>query len=160
MPVLILALNYWLHLLATVVWIGGLAMLTLGAWPGIDANFAGAVDALEKRFRPWANVSLALLFVTGLIQMSGDHHYDGFLIIDNAWSIGLLVKHIFIGFMIAVALIMQMSVYPALERARLRASKGDAAEDVRLRRRLRRLTALNLALGILVLLITAVITAL
>jgi uncharacterized membrane protein len=160
MPVLILALNYWLHLLATVVWIGGLAMLTLIAWPGIDRNFAGAVDALEKRFRPWANVSLAVLLVTGLIQMSGDDHYEGFLIVDNVWSVGLLLKHVLIGLMIVVAMIMQMSVYPALERARLLASRGDATEDMMARRRLRRLTTINLALGILVLLITAVITAL
>jgi uncharacterized membrane protein len=92
--------------------------------------------------------------------MSGDNHYEGFLIIDNAWSVGLLVKHILIGLMIMVAMIMQMSVYPALERAQLLASKGDVTEDVRLSRRLRRLTAINLTLGILVLLITAVITAL
>jgi uncharacterized membrane protein len=160
MPVLILVLTYWLHLLATVVWIGGLAMLTLIAWPGIDRNFAGAVDALEKRFRPWANISLAMLLVTGLIQMGGDHHYEGFLVIDNTWSVGLLIKHILIGLMIVTGVIMQMNVYPALERARLLASKGKATEDDVVHRRLRRLTALNLALGILVLLTTAVITAL
>jgi uncharacterized membrane protein len=160
MPVLIRALNYWLHLLATVVWIGGLAMLTLIAWPGIDAAFAGAVDALERRFRPWANISLALLLVTGLIQMGGDEHYEGFLAVSNAWAVGLLIKHVLIGLMIAISITLQISVYPALARARLLDSKGIPDADIKFRRRLRHLTSINLGLGILVLLLTAVITAL
>jgi uncharacterized membrane protein len=160
MPVVILALTYWLHLIATVVWIGGLAMLTLIAWPGMGASFAEALDALERRFRPWANISLAVLLVTGLIQMGGDEHYDGFLIVNSAWTVGLLVKHVLIGLMIAISLVLQGSVYPALSRARLLASKGASSDEAALRRRLRQLTAVNLSLGILVLLLTAVITAL
>jgi uncharacterized membrane protein len=160
MPVWSLAITYWLHLLATVMWIGGLAMLALIAWPGSDGMGNPTLDALERRFRPWANVSLAILLVTGLIQMGSDKHYEGFLAINSVWAIGLLAKHILIGGMVGISAMLQWSVYPALERARLLARRSASGEDeVMARRQLRRLTVINLALGVLVLLFTAVITA-
>jgi|RhiMetdeSRZDD1v2_1073273.scaffolds.fasta_scaffold27967_5 uncharacterized membrane protein len=161
MPIWVLALSYWLHLLATVVWIGGLAMLILIAWPGIETTFRDALDIVERRFRPWANISLAVLLVTGLIQMGGDQHYTGFLVFNSVWALGLLAKHIIIGGMIVITLILQLNVHPALDRARLLAGRASASDEgAAARRNLRRLTAINLALGILVLLLTAVITAL
>jgi len=63
--------------------------------------------------------------------------------------------------MILVTLILQLNIHPALERARLLAGRSGAAEEeASARQALRRLTALNLGLGILVLLLTAMITAL
>ncbi len=162
MPVPLLALMYWAHLLATVIWLGGLAMLVLIAWPGA-AGDASTLGMLERRFRPWANLSLIVLLVTGLIQMGGDAHYQGFLVIRDVWSLGLLGKHLVIGAMIIIAAALQWGVYPALERARLAASRGSAADqaaEAALQAHLRRLSALNLALGAAVLLLTALITAL
>lgn len=160
MPLWSLAITYWLHLLATVIWIGGLAMLALIAWPGSDGMGNPTLDALERRFRPWANISLAVLLVTGLIQMGGDEHYEGFLAINSVWAMGMLAKHIVIGAMVVISAVLQLSVYPALERARLIARRGASGdEEARTRRQLRRLTVINLALGVLVLLFTAVITA-
>lgn len=160
MPVWVLVLSYWLHLLATVVWIGGLAMLILVTQSNIEGIGTAALEALERRFRPFANISLAVLLVTGLIQMGGDQHYEGFLKLNGAWAIGLLAKHIVIGAMIIISAILQLSVYPALERARLLASRSLHNDAESTHRRLRQLTAVNLALGVLVLLLTAVITAL
>jgi uncharacterized membrane protein len=173
MPTLFLALNYWLHLLATIVWIGGLASLTIVVWPGIAASalkvqegqpaaMTSILDAIEKRFRPLANLSLVVLLTTGLIQMGDDPHYTGFLKIDSLWAVGLLSKHIIIGVMIILMLAIQFSIQPALARAVLIARKGAPAaqaEEDRLRRRLKTLAVVNLALGILVLMLTAIITA-
>jgi uncharacterized membrane protein len=150
MPLWGLALTYWLHLMATVVWIGGLAMLILTTWANIEG--------IERRFRPFANLSLVVLLVTGLIQMGADEHYEGFLIINDLWEIGLLAKHVIIVLMIVVTLILQFNVYPALERAKLLAGRTDY-EGETARRRLRQLTFINLGLGVLVLLCTAIITA-
>ncbi|GAB4473396.1 MAG: hypothetical protein Kow00124_12320 [Anaerolineae bacterium] len=170
MPAWALALNYGFHLLATVLWIGGLATLTLVTWPGllsaagddeISANHAA--DAIERRFRPVANISLVVLLVTGMLQMGGDPHYQGFLQIADLWSVGLLVKHIIYGGMLLVTAILQLGVQPALSQAQLLARRGspDGAEQERvLRSRLMWLTRLNLVLGLLVLVLTAVITAL
>ena len=169
MPTWVLALNYWLHLSATVIWIGGLATLTLAAWPGLlsaaedERSTYPLINAIEKRFRPLANISLIVLLITGFFQMSGDANYHGFFQIDNAWSVALFLKHIVYLLMLVIAGILQFSVQPALARARLLAAKGKQVgieEEQMTQRRFRRLSTANLVLGVIVLLLTAVITAL
>jgi uncharacterized membrane protein len=163
MPVWVLALNYWLHLLATIAWLGGTLMLIAVTWPGLagtgEPSWGELIRAFERRFRPIANLSLAVLLVTGTIQMSGDPHYKGFLQFANSWSLLLLAKHIVFLLMIGVSLITQWGVKPALDRAALLAHSDDLTQ-ASLHRRLRRLTAINLIFGVLVLLLTAFITAL
>jgi uncharacterized membrane protein len=162
MPAWILTLLYWLHLLATIVWIGGLAMLTLVIWPGLAAAGDQAtpiLDRIEARFRPLANVSLALLIATGVVQMGDDPHYVGFLVINSAWALGLLIKHIVVGSMVITSWWMQTSLQPELARLRLAAHSSETEATRRLRRRLRSLTVLNMALGVLVLLTTAWMTS-
>lgn len=168
MPTPILALIYWLHLCATVVWLGGLAALTLIAWPGLirqpaDEAARAVLDAIERRFWPLANVSLAVLIVTGTLQMGDDPHYTGFLKVESPWTVGLLAKHVIIAGIIVASIALQASVQPALGRAALLARHGDARskdEEAALRRRARQLTLLSFGLGILVLMLTAFITAL
>jgi uncharacterized membrane protein len=165
MPTWVLALNYWLHLLATIAWLGGTLILVAVAWPGISGARADGplrgelMGAFERRFRPIANLSLVVLLVTGMIQMSGDPHYEGFLRFANSWSLLLLAKHVVFLLMIGISLILQWGVKPALERAALLARESDQAEAA-LHRRLRRLTTINLIFGAFVLLLTAFITAL
>ena len=127
-----LAISYFFHLIATVVWIGGLVILVLLVWP------------------------------TGRFQRAGDPNYEGMLQFDHQWSQVMLLKHIAIGGMVISGLLLQLGVVPALERASLLAErgKGDMAEWERLRRREVRLTWLNVGLGLLVLGFTAWATAL
>lgn len=169
MPTLALTINYWLHLLATTAWLGGLITLVLVTWPSLSQTVNDGKDesmilySLEKRFRPIANISLVVLLVTGMIQMGGDTHYEGLLQINSPWSLSLLGKHVLIAIMILVGGIMQWGIYPAIERARMQAhSKSRATPDTleQLQNRLKRLTVLNLLLGVLVLLFTAYMTAL
>jgi putative copper export protein len=77
----------------------------------------------------------------------------------NSWSLLLLAKHIVFLLMIGVSLVTQWGVKPALDRAALLARNDDQTQ-AGLYRRLRRLTAINLIFGVLVLLLTAFITAL
>ena len=35
---LVLAISYFFHLLATIIWIGGLALLVLVVWPAASAS--------------------------------------------------------------------------------------------------------------------------
>jgi len=165
----LLSLSYFLHLLATVVWLGGLVLLTLIVWPEARALIArqgqgGALldllDRLRKRFYPLANLSLILLIVTGLYQMETNRHYDGLLQLTNDWTRAILLKHVAVIGMLVVGAIMQWSVLPALERASLLARRGKDSPDLeRLRRRERQLSVLNLILGIVVLLFTAIATS-
>ena len=164
----ILAIAYFYHLIATVVWVGGLVMLTVLVWPearrslGSQGAYEPLLAALRRRFMPLTNFSLVVLSVTGLVQMTGDPNYDGVLQFSNEWSRVILLKHIAIAGMFACGLILQFSTIPALERASLLAEhgKGDPTTWTRLRRTEVRLTWINVTLSILVLAFTAWATAL
>lgn len=165
----LLALSFFLHLVATVVWIGGLTLLTALVWPEARSLLARAdesgallefLERLRKRFYPLANLSLVVLIVTGLFQMDKSPHYDGLLQFTNDWTRAILLKHIAVLGMLVVGAVMQWVVMPALERATLLVRRGKDAPDLeRLRHRERQLTALNCGLGIIVLLLTAIATA-
>src|SRR5260221_6025076 len=166
----LLSLSFFLHLLATVIWLGGLALLTLLIWPEARTLIAkqeqgGAVldllDRLRKRFYPLANLSLVVLIVTGLFQMEESPHYDGLLQLTNDWTRAILLKHVAVLGMLVVGMAMQWGVLPALERATLLARRGKdqvkSSQDMaRLQRRERQLLILNLVLGVVVLLFTAI----
>lgn len=169
MSPLVLAISYFFHLVATIVWIGGLALLVLVVWPVAGrtladdpARQAAFFGALRKRFDPLANLSLVVLMVTGLFQTSGDPNYGGLLVFDNDWSRAILLKHVAIVGMVIVGVILQLGIAPALERMALLRAAGqeDPAETARLARREQRLNAINFVLGLLVLAFTAVATAL
>jgi uncharacterized membrane protein len=163
----LLAISYFFHLIATVVWIGGLVMMTVLVWPSAQRVLAESpalmtfLTRLRKRFMPLTNFSFVLLVVTGLIQMTGDPNYDGVLQFNNDWSRVILLKHVAIAGMLVCGVALQFAVNPALERATLLAErgKGDAAEWARLRRTEVRLTWANVILGVLVLAFTAWATA-
>lgn len=167
MPQSLLALSYFFHLIATIVWLGGLVTLTLFVWPETKRILAenpalyGLLARWRKRFAPLSNISLAVLVFTGFMQMTADPNYDGVLQIDNEWSRVMLLKHLAILGMVVCGLALQYGVTPALERAGLllERGKGDPEAWERLRRREVRLTWLNLGLGVAVLAFTAWATA-
>src|SRR3990172_5160879 len=157
----VLALSYWLHMLATIVWVGGLALMALVVWPGARAalgpgpELAKLLERLNKRFVPLSWLSLAALIFTGLTQMSANKNYTGLLAVANPWSVAILAKHLVVGGMILIGVYMQWSVQPALARLTILQMRGLPAADLdRLRRRETQLTWLNLACGVLVLAFT------
>ncbi|MCS6872746.1 MAG: CopD family protein [Anaerolineae bacterium] len=165
----LLTVSLFFHLVATVAWLGGLTLLSLIIMPNARALLArregtsallSLLDKLRKRFQVVANVSLLVLLVTGLYQMSASPFYTGFLQFDNDWSRAMLVKHIAVIGMIGVGAVMQFGVLPALERASLLAARGKESGEVeRLRLREQRLTTINLILGAITLACTAIATA-
>jgi uncharacterized membrane protein len=163
-----LVLSQFAHLIATVVWIGGLVTLTVFVWPETKKALTNNpalyeyLSRLRKRFVPLTNISLVVLVFTGFFQMTASKYYDGLLMLDNDWSRLLLFKHLAIFGMVMCGLILQYNVTPALERASmlLERGKGDAGEWAKLRRREVRLTWLNVLLGLAVLGFTAWMTAL
>jgi putative copper export protein len=166
MPTWLLALSYWLHLVATVIWLGGLVTLvvvargTFGDTPEADR----LSDQFYRRFTPLANLSLAVLIVTGLVQLVGEkpENYHGFLNLETLWAQIILAKHLVIALMVALMAYAQASLDPALRRAALLATAGreDRHQAAALRRRRLQIAAASLALGVVVLLLTAVATAL
>ena len=81
-PAWALALIYWIHMLATVLWLGSLAALSLLVLPAVrkvDAKSQSILlAAIQKRLDPLGWFSLALLLATGMFQMSANPNYEAF----------------------------------------------------------------------------------
>lgn len=164
-PAWALSLAFWLHMLATVVWIGGLAALVLFVLPtargNLDANtYATLLEKVQRRLDPLGWLSLIVLTGTGLFQMSANPNYQGFLSITNRWATAILAKHLLFISMIGISGYLTWGVMPVMQRmAFLRAKGQETPNAERLQRREVRLLRLNLILGIIVLGLTAVARA-
>ena len=153
-PTWALTIAFWLHMLATVVWIGGLAAISIFVLPAarktLDAGaYAALIESIQRRLDPVGWLCLLVLVATGLVQMSASPHYQGFLAITNQWAVAILIKHIvFAG--------MTWGLLPALRRSALLEARGQVAVGAeRMRRQEILLLRLNLILGFLVLALTA-----
>lgn len=158
MPIWALTLSYWLHMAATVAWIGGLFYQGLILGPVLSRMVqpdqrAPILASLRRRFQPLAWLSLAVLFATGLTQMAGSPNYEGFLVIQNRWAAAMIAKHLTIFLMIGVAVYQTWVLHPELERAALRKADDQVSLFAGRQNRTHRI---NIALSILVLALTAV----
>jgi autotransporter-associated beta strand protein len=155
-PRLVLTLAYWLHMAATVVWIGGLTFQTLILAPALEGS-PEVLERLRRRFDPLAWLSLAVLIGTGLLQMSANSNYTGLLSIRNGWSAAILAKHLVIGLMLLLASIQTWWIQPRLTRLVLIATRAphQPADVAVLRRRQLRLLRLQTVLSVVVLALTA-----
>jgi uncharacterized membrane protein len=158
-----LTIVYWFHMLATVVWIGGLSALAFIVLPSSrkaldDEGYFLLLERYQHRLDWMGWLSLAVLFGTGLLQMSAHPNYDGFFSIETRWAAALFAKHLVIFGMIGVNAYLTWGVFPqlrrmALLRARGHAEIGDKASGIM--RQNAGLLYLNLVLGIVVLALTA-----
>jgi uncharacterized membrane protein len=161
-PTWALAIAYWSHMLATVLWIGGLAVLAIlvlpAAYKTLDTGaFCRLLENLQKRLDPLGWFCIALLLVSGMFQMSANPHYDGFLAIQSVWAWAILVKHALFGVMVVTSGMMTWGVLPALRREALRFAGGKEVAGLEKRQRKSiMLMQVNLVLGILVLFFTAI----
>jgi uncharacterized membrane protein len=163
-PTWALASLFWLHMLATVTWIGSLAAIFVLVMPISrralkPVDELALLDGIEKRLEPVAWFSVSLLIVTGLFQMSVNPHYNGFLSTSGQWALAILAKHTLVAALVAVSAVHTWDVLPSMRRALMRRQKVDDEEVVRLRRRERTLLTASLVLGMLILLATAIMRA-
>ena len=164
MPSWALAAMFWLHLLATVSWIGSLVSIYVLILPIAGRTLKPAdelalMDGVQKRLEPIAWFSVSVLIVTGLFQMSVNPHYNGFLSTSGQWSLAILSKHILVAGLIAVSAIHTWDVLPALRRALMRKERADPAEVLKLQRRERLMLRVSLILAAFILLATAIARA-
>lgn len=159
-PSWVMALIYWLHMLATVAWIGSLAAINLLVLPASQRTLKLVdqlrfISALQKRLEPLAWFSISLLLVTGLIQMSTSPHYDGFLSLSTQWSMAILIKHSLGVIMVVVSAIQTWEVIPAIHRTLMKKENADTGQLAKLQRREVILLRVNLILSALILGATA-----
>ncbi|MBP6179237.1 MAG: CopD family protein [Anaerolineales bacterium] len=159
-PSWVLAIIYWLHMLATVAWIGSLAAINLLVLPASQrtlklADQLSFISALQKKLEPLAWFCMGLLVVTGLFQLSTSPHYDGLLSVSTQWSLSILIKHGLAVVMAVVSAIQTWEVLPAIHRTLLRKETADPELLAKLQRRETTLLRVNLILSALILGATA-----
>ena len=156
----ILAIIYWLHMLATVTWIGSLAAINLLVLPASTRTLKlvdqlSFIAALQKRLEPLAWFCMGLLLVTGLFQLSTSPHYDGFLNTSTQWSLAILIKHGLAIVMVVVSAIQTWEVLPAIHRTLMKKEKAEDGELAKLQKKELLILRLNLLISVLILAATA-----
>jgi uncharacterized membrane protein len=162
-PNWVLTLSYWLHMIATVVWIGGLAALTLFVSPAAKRTlqsqpYTVLLDKIQNRLHSIGWFCLAVLVVTGMFQLSSSPSYKGFLVVQNQWAWAILLKHLVIGLMVAISAYLSWGLSPELTRLALLQSKGALKNNSLLERLQNRqiiFMRINLAIGVVILALTA-----
>lgn len=164
-PAWALSLIYWLHMLATVAWIGALSTLAILVLPAarqaLEAEaYAALLQKVRRRLDSLGWLCLVLLAGTGLFQMSANPNYQGFLSVTNRWALAILLKHLLFLAMAVVSAYLTWGLLPNLQRLALRLAQGqEVPGSQRLWRQEATLIRLNLVLGVFVLALTAVARA-
>ncbi|MBN1581797.1 MAG: hypothetical protein JXA89_13920 [Anaerolineae bacterium] len=146
---IVFALVTFLHDLFTAIWVGGLITLGITVLPsarrvlGTGPQTRKLMDAIQKRQSILVYVSIVGLAVTGLLLSNRSPAFQGLLRFGNAYSAMLALKHILVLAMVAVALIRSLAL------GRGRGPQKPAQEKLSAG-----LLFLNVALGVLVLLLT------
>lgn len=159
-PAWAMAITYWLHLLATVAWIGSIVATSILFLPAAKKalkpiDHLALVDAMQKRLEPIAWFCMTLLLLTGMFQMSVNPHYDGFVSVSTQWSMAILIKHTFGILMVVASAIQTWEVIPSIRRTLLKKDKAKDEQVIKLQKREARLLRINFGLSILILLATA-----
>ena len=148
----------WLHLIATVAWIGGIFTINLVLSPSARESLEPPVvgrfmAAYMKRFRVVAFVSMGLLVVTGVIMMLFSPKLAGGFDLSSPWALFLVLKHILVVALIVIGIYIMQGLFPKIGRA---AAQGPSPEMAKLQKRLTNLGMATFVIGLLILLCTAV----
>lgn len=151
----------WLHLLATVTWIGGMATNIFVLLPSTRKTLEPPVmgklmGEVMKRFRIVTYICIVVLALTGYYMNSANANYVGILKIDNLWSTITLIKHI----VVAVLVILAIYAYEGLARKAAKiAAKGPSPELGRIQKRQIGFAVTGFILGLIILFLTGMMTA-
>lgn len=155
-PVLLFSFDF-IHLMATVAWIGGLFFNFLVVMPSVsktlDPATAGRLmGVLFKRVRVLVYVSLLVLFVTGIPMKIASPYYVAIINFDTAWETVSFVKHVLVAVMALSAFYSFEVLMPQVKKL---AIQGGSEKLPALRKRQALLGGLSFVLGIVVVFLSA-----
>lgn len=167
MNLLILSLSHFLHLLATVIWIGGIMMILLVILPGAKESLESApmikrlMKEITKRFTPMANISILVMIATGIVIAHYEQNFTGFLDFNNSWNVVMFLKHLLVALMIIIHFYRGLILNPKIGKlsAEINNSQVEsslAPKVTRLQRFSLDLVKTNFVLGLIVLLLTGI----
>ena len=167
MNLLILSLSHFLHLLGTVVWIGGIVMILLSVLPSAKAVLESTslvsrlMKDITKRFTPMANLSILVLIVTGFVIACYEKNFTGFWDFNNPWSAIMSLKHSLVALMIIIHFYRGWILIPKIGRLSAQTNESPksstlSSEVAGLQKFSLNLVKTNFVLGLIVLLLTGI----
>lgn len=155
MSEIILAASHWVHLFATVIWIGGIIFMLFIAMPSakqiLGSDAAKLMGEISKRFTPIANYSIIFLLVTGIILTVLNKQLSEIERIRNNWTLFLIVKHVLVLGMVVVHFYRGLILAPKI------AGTESAEQKVSLQRLSLNLVKVNFLFGLLVLFFSGIL---
>jgi uncharacterized membrane protein len=149
MSQILTALSFWLHSLATVIFIGHYVLLGLIYIPALGNAQGTLLSQISKQSRTWLYLSMLVFALTGVYLTFVDSHYAGIGNFSNPWAALMLVKHILLVAMVGMGFWFNgiLRVGPLMS-----SNTGAAQAQVRFRQH----ANLMALAGVLVLLLTAI----
>ncbi|KJR99221.1 MAG: hypothetical protein VR65_17635 [Desulfobulbaceae bacterium BRH_c16a] len=160
MDLWIVSLSHFLHISATVVWIGGIFMTLLVILPGSKAALESAplvgklMKEIGQRFTPLANMSILILIVSGLPLLYANRNSTSFGDPSTILNFVIFYKLAFVAVMVCIHLYRGSILNKKII---VSATQGNEEKTAGLRKLSLDLVRINLILGIAVLLLTAVL---
>lgn len=153
-----LSILNFLHLFATVIWIGGMANNILTILPSAKEVLEPAVSgrligAVMKRFRLIVYVSFLVFIVSGIPLTLLNEDFAGLGQFNDAWSQVILVKHLFVAAVILLGVYSFEVVTPKV--AKLTA-KGPSPELLKAQKLQLRLASTGFVLSLVILLLISI----
>ena len=149
---------YWIHLVATVLWIGGILFIIFIAIPSskqvLGAESGKLMGEISKRFTPLANYSIILLFVSGIVLAGLNKQFSGVRVLESNWTMVLILKLVLFFSMTAIHFYRGLVLAPKIMRT------ATQTEKTALQKLSINLVKVNFALGLSVLLLSGAIPVL
>jgi len=147
---------YWIHLVATVIWIGGITFIIFIAIPSskqvLGAESGKLMGEISKRFTPLANYSIILLFVSGIVLAGLNKQFSGVRVLESNWTMVLILKLVLFFSMTAIHFYRGLVLAPKIMRTATQTEKT-ALQELSIN-----LVKVNFALGLSVLLLSGAIS--
>ncbi|PLX13771.1 MAG: hypothetical protein C0598_02830 [Marinilabiliales bacterium] len=155
-PILQIGFDF-LHLMATIAWIGGMFFNFLVVMPSMakaldPPSMGKLMGIMFKRVRVIVYVSLLILFVTGIPMKIASEHYVSIINFDTNWEIVSFIKHVFVAILALLAIYNFEILMP---KAAKLATKGPSPQLNSLRGRQKKLGALSFLVGIITIFLSA-----
>jgi uncharacterized membrane protein len=151
---ILIALSTWLHTLATLIMVGYYVFTCLIFIPVLERRFQvndlrDILKQVADRLQPYFGAALLIFLVTGTYLMLINQSYLGLgRFFANPWSVLIVVKHVLVLAFLAVAVISERIFF---------GQKSDQKPEAMSRFQLALRT--NLALGVLIILLTSIAQA-
>lgn len=159
---IILAISNSVHLLATVIWIGGIMTFGLVISPSAQETLLPPMigklfGSVMKRFRPLVYFSILAFLFSGIAMTYLNENYTGFFDLSTSWAVVSVIKHVAVGVFVVLA-IYNFEVFSPKVNAI--AAKGPSPELQRMQTLQQRLAKIGLSIAVVILLLTGISTAL